>query len=73
VGNGGGNGLYTLLPLLYLVPWALVLALIVWFAVKNKPRSALGVALAIGSMIALAILLVAACFGIVALSGGNWH
>jgi hypothetical protein len=55
------------------LPWALVLGLIVWFAIKNKPRSALGVALAIGSMFALALLLVAACFGILALSGGNWH
>lgn len=73
VGSGGGSELYTVLPLLYVLPWGLVLGLIVWFAIKNKPRSALGVVLAIGSMIALGILLVAACFGIIALSGGNWH
>jgi hypothetical protein len=73
VGNDGNNVLFMLLPLLYALPWALVLGLIVWFAVKNQPRSALGVVLAIASMIGLAILLVAACFGIFALSGGGWH
>lgn len=71
-GNSGNNGIFMLLPLLYALPWAAVLGLIVWFAVKNQPRSALGVVLAIASMVGLAILLVAACFGLFALSG-NWH
>lgn len=60
-------------PLLLGLPWIGQLALIVFFAIRNQPRSAVGVALAIVSLIALALLLVAACFGLFALNGGRWN
>lgn len=54
------------------LPWVGLLGLIVYFAVQNKPRSAPGVVLAIASMVGVAILLVAACFGLLA-TNGSWH
>lgn len=47
-----------------LLPLASMAALIFWFAVKGKNRSVLGVVAAIGSIMALLLLLVAACFGL---------
>lgn len=54
-----------------LLPWLGMLALIVWFAVHGRSRSAIGVAVGIASIIAVVLLLVAACFGL--LSSGGWH
>ena len=48
-----------------IVPGVLV-GLIIWYVKKGKSRTALGVALAFASAIALAILLIAACFGMMA-------
>lgn len=67
--HGGGlvrafGGLISMLPVGSMV------GLIVWFAVKGKTRSAVGVGIAIASMVALVVLLVAACFGLVA--NGNF-
>ncbi len=74
LGRIGAYPLLTnLMALAGILPWAGLLGLIVFFAVKNKPRTALGVALSIASMIGVVILLVAACFGLFALGGGNWH
>ena len=52
---------------LLLAPWALMLALIVWFASNNQPRTAMGIGVGIASIVAVALLLVAACFGIFAI------
>jgi hypothetical protein len=62
-GHNGDTGLAVLL----LAPWALMLALIVWFASNNQPRTAVGIAVGIASIVAVALLLVAACFGIFAI------
>lgn len=50
--------------LIVLLPWALMLGLIVWFAARGYTRTALGLGVGIGSIIGVALLLVAACFGI---------
>ena len=57
--------------LLCLLPWIAMIALIVYFAKKNQPRTALGIGVGIGSIIGVLLLLVAACFGL--LSGTNFH
>jgi hypothetical protein len=57
--------------LMLALPWLAMLGLIVWFAVNGKPRSAIGVAIGIASIIGVLLLLVAACFGL--LAGGGWH
>ena len=46
-----------------------MVALIVWFAATGRPRSSLGVVVGIGTIIGVALLLVAACFGLMS----NWH
>jgi hypothetical protein len=53
-----------------LLPMAGLIALIVWYAHHGKTRSALGVVAAFGSLVALCLLLVAACFGL--MSGTNF-
>lgn len=54
---------------LLLLPWLGMTALIIWFAMRGRSRSAIGVVIGIASIIAVALLLVAACFGIFAASG----
>lgn len=61
-----------LMQLLGFLPIGGLIGLIIWYAQRGQTRSALGVAATIGSLFALALLLVAACFGILATSG-NWH
>jgi hypothetical protein len=70
--SGFNDAMQAVFALGSMLPWGGVLALIVFFAIKNEPRSAIGVVLTIGSLIAIGILLVAACFGLLATSGG-WH
>jgi hypothetical protein len=53
-----------------LLPMASLIGLIIWYAQQGKTRSALGVAAAFGSLLALCLLLVAACFGL--MSGSNF-
>jgi len=65
IGSGNGDAM----TLLFALPWLGMLALIVWFATTGRPRSALGVAVGIGTIIGVALLLVAACFGLLA----SWH
>jgi len=57
------------------LPLLAPIALMIWFASQDKPRSAIGVLLAFGSLIALVLLLVAACFGLLVFNGGfgNMH
>ncbi len=54
--------------LIVALPWLAMIGLLVWFATNGRPRSAIGVLIGIGTIIAVALLLVAACFGL--LSGG---
>lgn len=62
--SNGGSGALTLLAL----PWLGTLGLIVWFAVNGKPRTASGVAIGLATVVAVAVLLVAACFSLFATS-----
>jgi len=65
IGNGNDGAIVLLLAL----PWLGMLALIVWFAATGRSRSALGIVVGIGTIIGVGLLLVAACFGLLA----NWH
>ena len=65
-----GNGDNAAVIVVMLLPWVGIVALIVWFARRGQPRTAGGVAIGLASIFAVALLLVAACFGILA---GNWH
>jgi hypothetical protein len=56
--------------LIGLLPIASMIGLVIWYAQRGKTRSALGVAATFGSLLALALLLVAACFGL--MSGTNF-
>jgi hypothetical protein len=56
---------------LVLAPWLLMLGLIVWFAANKRPRTALGVAIGIASILGVGLLLVAACFGL--MSGSSFR
>jgi hypothetical protein len=66
--SGGDNAAIIVLMLL---PWIGIIALIVWFATRGQPRTAGGVAIGLASIFGVALLLVAACFGLFA--GTNWH
>jgi hypothetical protein len=57
--------------LLALLPWVAMIALVVWFAKNDKPRTALGVSVGIASILGVVLLLVAACFGL--LANANFH
>ena len=60
-----------LLVLLGAAPWLGLIAWLVYYAAQGETRTAAGFALAIASMVAVAVLLVAACFAL--LSGANFH
>ena len=62
------EGAPVVLGLIGMLPLVSMIGLLVWFAAKGKPRSAIGVALTFASLIALALLLIAACFGLFATS-----
>ena len=62
----GGSSALTVLAL----PWLAEIGLIVWLAATGKPRTAGGVAIGLGTIIAIAVLLIAACFSFVA---NNFH
>jgi len=53
-----------LVVLAALLPWIAMVALIVWLAVRGQTRTAIGIGVGIGSIVGVALLLVAACFGI---------
>ena len=53
------------------LPWIAMFGLIVYFLVNNKPRTAVGVAVGFASILGVGLLLVAACFGLLATS--NFH
>lgn len=60
-----------LILLLMALPWLGMIGWIIYFAMHEKPRTALGVVIGIVSIVAVTLLLIAACFGIFAASG--WH
>ncbi|MEP6880989.1 MAG: hypothetical protein ABI866_03295 [Dokdonella sp.] len=63
------NAFGSLLALLLATfPLLAITALAIGFLLKGHPRAALGVAAAAGSALALVILLVAACFGLVGIN-----
>lgn len=64
---GAFGGLFSLFGLL---PWLAELGVGIWLASKGKTRTAQGILFGFLSMIGLALLLVAACFGIIAMNGG---
>jgi len=53
-----------------LLPMGSLVGLIIWYAQQGKSRSAWGVVATFGSLLALCLLLVAACFGL--MSGSNF-
>jgi hypothetical protein len=53
------------------LPFLASVGLAVWMIVKGPRRTGIGIIIGIGSMWAVSLLLVAACFGIFFL--GNWH
>lgn len=63
----GGTALFSLGWL----PFLISVGLAVWMIVKGPRRTGIGILIGIGSMWAVTLLLVAACFGIFFM--GNWH
>lgn len=61
----------TVAILLVLLPWVMMIALIVWMASSGQSRTASGIGVGIASIFGVALLLVAACFGLFATS--NFH
>ncbi len=56
------------------LPMLAMIALLILFSNQGKPRAVKGVLLAFASMVGLAVLLMAACFGLIAMNGGlNMH
>lgn len=56
-----------------LAPWAAAIAVGVRAAAAGRRRTAIGVLLGFGILVGIVLLLVAACFGLVASSGLNPH
>lgn len=50
--------------LLLSLPWAMVFGLIFWFAQKGKTQTAKGIAIGLASIVAITLLLIAACFSL---------
>jgi len=57
----------------FTLPLVTVIVAMVWFGNKGKSKIVKGIVAALASMIALILLLVAACFGIFAMSGSGFH
>ena len=66
-----GDGMVGMLVLLALLPWAGMIALVVWMASRGQTRTAKGIGVGIASILGVLLLLVAACFGL--LSTANFH
>lgn len=61
-GGGGSDAEVAVLILIGVAPWLLIIGLIIYFASKGKTQTAKGVALGLASIVALLVLLAAACF-----------
>ena len=53
-----------------LLPWLAALVLGLWLASRGRTRTALGILVGFGILVAVVLLLVAACFGIMSGLGG---
>lgn len=60
-----------LVLLLFSLPWVLIIGLIIWLAKTGKTRTANGMLIGIASVIGVGLLLVAACFTL--LAGAGFH
>jgi hypothetical protein len=58
---GGADGFFIMLGL---SPWALIIGFIIWFANLGKTQTAKGVAIGLASIVAILLLLIAACFSL---------
>ena len=58
-------------PLLLIAPWIAMLVFALLYAGKGQSRTALGIGVGFASIIGVALLLVAACFGL--MSGTKFH
>jgi hypothetical protein len=58
-------------PLFALAPWILMIVLAVRYGGRGQSRTALGIGVGVASIFGVALLLVAACFGLLATS--NFH
>jgi hypothetical protein len=54
----------TLVIFAVLLPWLLMISLIVWMVGRGQTRTAAGIGVGIASIFGVALLLVAACFGL---------
>ncbi len=64
---------YGWLAVLGLLPWGAEIGAIIWFANHGSTQTAQGIAFGFLSLIGVALLLVAACFGFFIFSGANFH
>ena len=62
--SSGGESALTLLAL----PWLGAIGLFIGYLAKGRPRTAIGLAIGVGTILAIALLLVAACFSLFATS-----
>lgn len=65
-----GSYFGSLFSLFGLLPWLAELGVGIWLASKGKTRTAQGILFGFLGLIGLALLFVAACFGIIAMNGG---
>jgi glucan phosphoethanolaminetransferase (alkaline phosphatase superfamily) len=61
-----------LIMILLTLPLVILIAAMVWFGKKGKSKIVKGIAAAFGSLVALILLLVAACFGMFAMNGSRF-
>jgi cytochrome bd-type quinol oxidase subunit 2 len=68
------NFIFQTLALVTIVlPIIIVVSAMIWLGKKGKSKTVKGIAASVISLIALALLLVAACFGIFAMNGSGFH
>jgi hypothetical protein len=63
----------TTISLSLAMPLLIIIACMIWFGKKGKSKIVKGIGAAVLSLIALVLLLVAACFGLFAMNGGGFH
>ncbi|MEO8000365.1 MAG: hypothetical protein ABI644_00710 [Arenimonas sp.] len=72
--SDGPSFIYQIVGLIsFLMPIVIVIGAMIWFGKKGKSKIVKGIGAAIISLIALAILLIAACFGLFAMNGNGFH
>jgi hypothetical protein len=48
----------------FALPWLGAIGLIIWLATTGRPRTAIGVAIGLATIVAIVVLLIAACFSL---------